>query len=149
MCVLPHFFAPQNINTRLTTMHSDPQTKKPGERNRCLNPSMVVTLCCSGAFRARIVAPIIQRTQPIQPWTSAWTPIRANEEREERTNSVRDSFKKKCDKMAEMTTDKAPMGVTRIASVKALPGQLPVSPPLVVRVRLTRQQNSRPLQRSS
>jgi hypothetical protein len=97
-------------------MRIEAQTRNPGERNNFLNPSIVVTLCCSGAFSARIVAPIIHKTQPIHPYLSAG---RVGE-KGGRTKSVRLSFRKKCDSMAEMTTERAPIGVTRIASVNAL-----------------------------
>ena len=36
------------------------------------------------------------------------------------TKKLSDSFKKKCDNIAQTTTESAPIGVTRMASVKAL-----------------------------
>lgn len=63
----PYFGAMKKTITRLETMRMLPQTRKPTERKRCLNPLMVVTDCCSGALRARMVAPMMQRMQPIQP----------------------------------------------------------------------------------
>ncbi len=36
------------------------------------------------------------------------------------TKKVRDSLRKKCERIAQMTTESAPIGVTRMASVKAL-----------------------------
>lgn len=62
---------------------------------------MVCTDCVSGAFRAKMVAPIMQRTQPIHPKNVSFS-LRMNVER-----------------MAQMTTLRAPRGVTRMASVKA------------------------------
>jgi hypothetical protein len=38
----------------------------------------------------------------------------------ELTKNVNDSLRKKCDRMAQMTTDSDPIGVTRMASVNAL-----------------------------
>lgn len=38
----------------------------------------------------------------------------------ELTKKVSDSLRRKCERIAQTTTDSAPMGVTRIASVNAL-----------------------------
>jgi len=115
--VFPQRGATKNTTPRLMTMHSEPHTRNPGERNSFLKAAMVVTLCCSGAFKARMVAPIMHNMQPIQPChVSATPPLRQRKH----TKKLRDSFKKKWERMAQMTTDKAPIGVTRIASVKAL-----------------------------
>lgn len=43
-----------------------------------------------------------------------------------------DSLRKKCDKMAEMTTLRAPMGVTRMASVNAYATKLRISPMTII-----------------
>jgi hypothetical protein len=63
----PYRGAAQNARKAETTMHSDAHTRKPGERKSFLNALMVVTDCSSGALRARMVAPKMQRVQPIQP----------------------------------------------------------------------------------
>jgi len=67
MLFLPYFGATKNTMTKLAAMRILPHTRKPTERNRCLNPLIVVTDCSCGALRARMVAPIMQRTHPIQP----------------------------------------------------------------------------------
>ena len=64
----PYLGAMKKTITRLVAMRRPPQTRKPAERKRCLNPLIVVTDCSCGALRARMVAPMMQRMQPIQPW---------------------------------------------------------------------------------
>ena len=51
------------------TTNSDAQTRKPGDRNSFLKPSIVVTDCSSGALSARMTEPMIQSVHPIQPFT--------------------------------------------------------------------------------
>jgi hypothetical protein len=115
------------------TTRSDAHTKKPGERNSFLKPSIVVTDCSSGALSARMTDPMIQSVHPIHPYspTSARSPQTSKQANKQTsseifgggdalTKKVRLSLRKKCDKMAQITTDNAPIGVTRIASVNAL-----------------------------
>jgi hypothetical protein len=65
--VFPQRGATKNTTPRLMAMQSDPHTRKPGDRKSFLKAAIVVTLCCSGALRARIVAPMIHNVQPIHP----------------------------------------------------------------------------------
>lgn len=66
----PYFGATKKTMMRLAAMRRLPQTRKPTERKRCLNALIVVTDCSWGALRARMVAPMMQRMQPIQPCAS-------------------------------------------------------------------------------
>ena len=93
MVLCPYFGATQAAKTTEDTIATDPQDKKPGARNSFLKSAMFVTLCSSGAFRARMEAPRIHWMDPIQP--------------------KRDSFSLRIrwDKIADITTDNAPMGV--------------------------------------
>lgn len=68
---LPYRGPTQKAKNAEMAMSIDPQARKPGERNRALKALMVVTDCSSGALRARMVAPRMQRIQPIQPCGSA------------------------------------------------------------------------------
>ena len=67
MLFLPHLGATKKTITMLATMRMLPQTKNPAERKSRLKAAMVVTDCWAGALRARMVAPMMQRMQPIQP----------------------------------------------------------------------------------
>lgn len=64
---LPHLGATKTATPRERAIQSEPQTRNPGARKSFRKDRMVVEDCCSGALRARIVAPIMQRVQPIQP----------------------------------------------------------------------------------
>lgn len=118
MFVFPHFGAAQKMTTSEATIHSEAHTRNPGAKNSFLNSLMVVTLRCSGTLSARSVAPMTQRAQPIQPCTIQL--VSSPPYLGQLTKKFNDSFKKKCESTAQMTTDNAPIGVTRIASVKAL-----------------------------
>jgi len=89
----PYFGATQTAKIIEATIAADPHDRKPGARNNFLNSTIFVTLCSSGALRARMEAPRIHWMEPIQP--------------------KRDNFSLRTmwDRMAEITTDNAPMGV--------------------------------------
>lgn len=93
MDLCPYFGATQTARIIEDTIATDPQDRNPGARNNFLKSAMFVTLCSSGAFRARMEAPRIHWMDPIQP--------------------KRDSFSLRTmwDRMADITTDNAPMGV--------------------------------------
>jgi hypothetical protein len=76
------------------------QTRKPTERASFWNASIVRGVASSGPFRAMIVEPMIHSPQPTFP------------------KKDRYSLRKMEARMALMTTERAPRGVTRIASVK-------------------------------
>ena len=68
MFVLPHLGAAQKTMIRLATMQTEAQVRKPGAMKNFLNSLIVDELCCSGAFSARMTAPMIHNAQPIQPY---------------------------------------------------------------------------------
>ena len=70
-----------------------PYARKPGAKKSFLNSRMVETDCSWGPFMAMMTAPRMHWMQPIQP------------------KSVRVSLRKKWDRMAQMTTERAPSGV--------------------------------------
>ena len=99
MDLCPYFGATQTAKTTEDTIATDPHERKPGARNSFLKSAMFVTLCSSGAFKARIEAPRIHWMDPIQP--------------------KRDSFSLRIrwERMADITTDNAPIGVcTKVRS---------------------------------
>jgi len=93
MDLCPYFGATQTAKIIEATIATDPQDRNPAERKSFLKSAIFVTLCSSGAFRARMEAPRIHWMDPIQP--------------------KRDSFSLRTtwDRMADITTDNAPMGV--------------------------------------
>ena len=82
-------------------MMTPAKLRKPGMMTQCFMSWMEATDDCSGALRAMMTDPTMQLKHPTLP-TKLSRSLRNMEER-----------------MAQMTTDRAPMGVTRMASVKA------------------------------
>ena len=89
----PYFGATQTAKITEDIIATDPHDRKPGERNSFLNSAIFVTLCSSGALRARMEAPRIHWIDPIQPKRDSF------------------SFRMMWDRIADITTDNAPMGV--------------------------------------
>ena len=98
MDLCPYFGATHPAKTTEDKIATDPHERKPGERNSFLKSAMFVTLCSSGAFRARMEAPRIHWMDPTQPKRESF------------------SLRMKWDRMADITTDNAPMGVCREVS---------------------------------
>ena len=92
------FGAKKNMMTSALRMIRDPYTRKPTDKNSFWNSIMVLTVFSFGPLSAIITEPTIQRKHPIQP------------------KNVRDSLRNMDDRIAQITTDKAPRGVTTTAS---------------------------------
>ena len=82
-------------------MMTPAKLRKPGAITHFFMSWMEATADCSGALRAMMTDPTMQLKQPTLP------------------TKLRRSLRKMEERMAQMTTERAPMGVTRIASVKA------------------------------
>ena len=93
MDLCPYLGATHAAKTTEDTIATDPHERKPGARNNFLKSTIFVTLCSSGAFKARMEAPRIHWIDPIQPKSESF------------------SLRIRWDKMADITTDNAPMGV--------------------------------------
>lgn len=93
MLFFPCFGAMKKMITRAVAMRTPPNARNQGARNSFLNASMVETDCSCGPLSAMITAPRMHCVQPIQP------------------KSVSFSLRKKCERMAQMTTESAPSGV--------------------------------------
>ena len=93
MVFFPYRGATQKIIKRAAAMQHPPYARNQGSRKSFLKASMVDTDCCSGALRAITRAPRIHCVQPIQP------------------KSVSFSLSIMWLRIAEITTDNAPMGV--------------------------------------
>ena len=83
------------------TMMTPAKLRKPGVMTHFFMSWIEATEDCSGALRAMMTDPTMQLKQPTLP------------------TKLRRSFRKIPDRIAQITTESAPMGVTRMASVKA------------------------------
>lgn len=95
-------------------IRTDMYPRKPGAKKSFLNCSISPGVCSCGPLRAMIVETIIQRAQPSHP------------------KKVSFSLRKMEDRMAHITTDSAPIGVTISASTNAYATKLHNSPHIII-----------------
>lgn len=120
----------KNMMTNAIRITIDPNTMKPVDKNMCWNSLMVAALLSWGPFRAIITEPTYSTMTKIPegPMFRRHEAHRDSTRKRRRTmhrkqphqpKKVRVSLRNIEDKIAHMTTESAPRGVTMMAGMKA------------------------------
>jgi hypothetical protein len=115
---VPYLGAKKNMMTRADRMTREPNIMKPRERNRCWNSTIVLAVASVGPFKAIMMDPTwIVHSQSFCERSKVSEPRTMHRKQPIQPKKVRLSLRNIDDRIAQMTTDKAPSGVTIIAFV--------------------------------
>lgn len=113
MVFFPHLGATQMATAVQPTMTTPAYDRNPGAMTSFFMSWIVATADCSGALMTMTTDPTMQLKQPTLP------------------TKLRRSLRNMADRIAVTTTDRAPMGVTKMASTKAYATKLQTSPMII------------------
>ena len=118
MLFLPYFGANQKMITREPVIRTPAKAKKPGAKKSFWKAEMVLTACSCGPFRAMMTDPTMPEGKTVR---ALIVPDRGSIQRKQPIQPKNESFslRKIEDKIAQMTTERAPSGVFGWMSVNA------------------------------